>query len=226
MKDVHQTVNVSGIERKGSLAENDEVSYYASVYGFSLIALFVTGLFKAMVFVKVSLTGSTNLHNRMLHSVLAAVTSFFDTTPTGRILNRFSKDMDEIDVKLPFASEALLQNMITCIGFLGMIVWVFPLFLLASFPLCALFLAFYLCFRSGIRGLKRTENLSRSPLFDHVSSSLDGITTIHSFGQGNRFLDGFKAKLDEHSGAMFMFNAAVRWQAVWLDLLVVAVTFQ
>lgn len=45
---------MSGIERKGSLAENDEVSYYASVYGFSLIALFVTGLFKAMVFVKVS----------------------------------------------------------------------------------------------------------------------------------------------------------------------------
>uniref|UniRef100_A0A914BZC5 Uncharacterized protein n=1 Tax=Acrobeloides nanus TaxID=290746 RepID=A0A914BZC5_9BILA len=153
-----------------------------------------------------------------------AVTTFFDVTPTGRILNRFSKDMDEIDVKLPFSSEALLQYMLTSLGFLLMISWIFPFFLIPCIPLAVIFILFFLCFRSGIRSLKRTENISRSPLFDHVLS-LDGLLTIHSFGQTGRFVDTFKSKLDENSGAMFMFHSAMRWQAVWLDLLVVAVTF-
>jgi hypothetical protein len=83
-----------------------------------MVFLFVTGLFKAMMFVRVSfnhesireickkqetfqltLTASTQLHNRMLKSVLYAVASFFHQTPSGRILNRFSKDMDESEFK-------------------------------------------------------------------------------------------------------------------------------
>lgn len=78
-----------------SLAQNSDINYYVIVYGFSMLLVFVSGLFKAMVFVKVSLNASTNLHNRMLRSVLRAETVFFDTTPSGRILNRFSKDLDE-----------------------------------------------------------------------------------------------------------------------------------
>jgi ABC-type multidrug transport system fused ATPase/permease subunit len=54
---------------------------------------------------------------------------------------------------------------------------------------------------------------------------LDGIATINAFGQNQRFFDRFKEKLDENSSAMFMFNSAMRWQAVWLDLLVVSVSF-
>lgn len=72
--------------------------------------------------------------------------------------------------------------------------------------------------------LKRTENISRSPLFEHVNFSLDGLTTIHAYGQTQRYVDTLKVHLDENSGAMFMFQSAMRWQAVWLDLLVVAVT--
>lgn len=82
----------------------------------------------------------------------------------------------------------------------------------------------HITFNNKNFSLKRTENISRSPLFDHVLS-LDGLLTIHSFGQTGRFVDTFKSKLDENSGAMFMFHSAMRWQAVWLDLLVVAVTF-
>lgn len=59
--------------------------------------------------------------------------------------------------------------------------------------------------------LKRTENLSRSPLFEQISLTLDGLTTIHSYSQSNRYLDSLKTKLDENSGSMFMFNSAMRW---------------
>uniref|UniRef100_A0A7E4VUH3 Multidrug resistance-associated protein 5 n=1 Tax=Panagrellus redivivus TaxID=6233 RepID=A0A7E4VUH3_PANRE len=225
MNDVHKDVKApNGTVYAQTFANQPDLSFYVIVYTVSLFVLFFTGLFKAMMFVKVSLQASTNLHNRMLTTVMYALTNFFDITPTGRILNRFSKDMDEIDVKLPFSAEAMLQNVIICVGFLAMIAWVFPAFLIASLPLFGTFALFFLCFRAGIRSLKRTENISRSPLFSHVSSSLEGLVTIHSFAQTPRFIDGFKTKLDEHSGALFLFQSAMRWQAVWLDLLVVAVT--
>uniref|UniRef100_A0A1I7WQ35 ABC transmembrane type-1 domain-containing protein n=1 Tax=Heterorhabditis bacteriophora TaxID=37862 RepID=A0A1I7WQ35_HETBA len=79
----------------GSIADSPDISYYSIIYGISLVILFVSGLVKAMIFVKVSLNAGSRLHNNMFSSVIRGAVSFFDTTPTGRILNRFSKDMDE-----------------------------------------------------------------------------------------------------------------------------------
>uniref|UniRef100_A0AC35TVU9 ABC transmembrane type-1 domain-containing protein n=1 Tax=Rhabditophanes sp. KR3021 TaxID=114890 RepID=A0AC35TVU9_9BILA len=216
--------NNNTIKKYASLSENPDTTYYATIYFVSLILLFASALIKAMAFVKISLKASTNLHNRMLSSILHGVVRFFDQTPVGRILNRFSKDVDEVDVKLPFSSEALLQNMITCIGFLATIAWVFPLFILVVIPFMVLFAIFFRVFQAGIRSLKRTENLSRSPLFEHITASMEGIYTINAFHQKENFINKFNKKMDENSGAMFMFQAATRWQAVWLDLLVVSIT--
>ncbi|KAL3072338.1 hypothetical protein niasHT_034538 [Heterodera trifolii] len=207
----------------GSLA--DSPSFYINIYAFTLLVLFISGLLKALVFVKFTLTAATRLHNRMLRRVLYATAAFFHRTPSGRILNRFSKDMDEIDVKLPFSAEALLQGMFTCLGFIFMIIWTFPLFLVPCAPLFGLFLLFFLCFRAGIRCLKRVENVTRSPVFEHLTTSLDALPTIHAFGQTQRFVDQLKQHLDENSGALFLYHSAMRWQAVWLDLLVVGLTF-
>uniref|UniRef100_A0AAF5PL34 ABC transporter n=1 Tax=Wuchereria bancrofti TaxID=6293 RepID=A0AAF5PL34_WUCBA len=222
-----QIVNISGeihVELS-SIAESEYTSYYAAIYGFSVIILFVSGLLKALIFVHVSLNAASQLHNRMFDSVIRGTVRFFDTTPSGRILNRFSKDMDEIDVKLPFTAEVFLQNSLTCMGYLIMIAWVFPSFLLPCLFLLCIFTIFVLCFRAGITSLKRFENLSRSPLFDHISASMEGIQTIHSLGQTDDFIETLKNKLDLNSGAMFMYQSAMRWLAVWLDLLVVAITF-
>ncbi|GMT32386.1 hypothetical protein PFISCL1PPCAC_23683, partial [Pristionchus fissidentatus] len=221
--------SVNGTDRmvrsETSLASSPHTSYYASVYGISLVLLFVSGLLKAMLFVKVSLNAASKLHNNMLNAIVAGTASFFDQTPSGRLLNRFSKDVDEIDVKMPFTVEVFLQNMLTCIGFIIVIAWVLPHFVLLSIPLFAVFILFVLCFRAGIRMMKRSENISRSPLFAHVTTSLEGIQVIHSHDQSIRFLDGMKRRLDSNSAAMFVFQSAMRWLAVWLDLLVVGITF-
>ncbi|VDO55757.1 unnamed protein product [Haemonchus placei] len=212
------------LHSEGSLADSPDTPYYSTVYGISLVVLFLSGLVKAMIFVKVSLNAASRLHNGMFSSVIRGTVGFFDSTPTGRILNRFSKDMDEIDVKLPFTAEVFLQNMITCIGFLLVIAWVFPAFLVACIPLLAIFLLFVMCFRAGIRSLKRSENISRSPLFNHITTTIEGLACIHSYGQTVRFLEILKHRLDANSGAVFMFQSAMRWLAVWLDLLVVMIT--
>uniref|UniRef100_A0A914HQH3 Uncharacterized protein n=1 Tax=Globodera rostochiensis TaxID=31243 RepID=A0A914HQH3_GLORO len=213
----------NGTESGGSLA--DTPSFYINIYACTLLVLFISGVIKALLFVKFTLTAATHLHNRMLRRVLHATAVFFHRTPSGRILNRFSKDMDEIDVKLTFSAEAFLQGMFTCLGFLLVIIWIFPLFLFPCVPLFCLFLLFFMCFRAGIRGLKRVENITRSPVYEHLTSSLDALPTIHAFGQTQRFVDELKARLDENSGALFLYHSAMRWQAVWLDLLVVGLTF-
>ncbi|VDD93650.1 unnamed protein product [Enterobius vermicularis] len=208
-----------------TLVNSPANAYYGTICGFSILFLGVSGLVKAIIFVQVSLNAASKLHNKMFRSILRANVQFFDTTPTGRILNRFSKDMDEIDIKLPFSAEVFLQNGITCICYLIMIIWVFPWFIPASIPLACCFSLFVVCFRAGITSLKRIENVSRSPLFDHITASMEGLYTIHSLGQINRFVDTLKTNLDANSGAMFMYQSAMRWLAVWLDLIVVAITF-
>uniref|UniRef100_A0A158R5R5 ABC transmembrane type-1 domain-containing protein n=1 Tax=Syphacia muris TaxID=451379 RepID=A0A158R5R5_9BILA len=213
------------VVRKQSLVGSPLNGYYGSIYGFSIVFLGVSGLIKAFIFAHVTLNSASKLHNKMLRSVLRANLHFFDTTPSGRILNRFSKDMDEIDIKLPFSAEVCLQNGLTCICYLIMIAYVFPWFILPCIPLGCCFFLFVVCFRAGITNLKRVENVSRSPLFDRVNISLDGIRVIHSFNQTDRFLELVKKDLDGNSGSMFMYQSAMRWLAVWLDLTVVAITF-
>ncbi|KAL7069858.1 hypothetical protein ACQ4LE_010986 [Meloidogyne hapla] len=216
----------SSLKLTDSLANPDSgLQFYATIYVCNVLFLFLSGIFKAIVFVKFTLNASTHLHNRMLKRVIFAVMPFFHNTPTGRILNRFSKDMDEIDSKLPFSAEAMLQGGITCAGFLLIIIWVFPLFLLPSIPLFMLFLLFFVCFRAGIRSLKRIENVTRSPLYEHITSSLEALPTLHAFGQSDKFVEQLKSRLDENTGALFLYYSAMRWQAVWLDLLVVLITF-
>ncbi|KHJ86493.1 ABC transporter, ATP-binding protein, partial [Oesophagostomum dentatum] len=93
-----ELVEVNGSVRlhsEGSLADSPDTPFYSTVYGVSLVILFLSGLIKAMIFVKVSLNAASRLHNNMFSSIIRGTIGFFDSTPTGRILNRFSKDMDE-----------------------------------------------------------------------------------------------------------------------------------
>ncbi|KAK6033055.1 hypothetical protein OSTOST_00754, partial [Ostertagia ostertagi] len=97
------------LHSEGSLADSPDTPYFSTVYGVSLVVLFLSGLLKAMIFVKVSLNAASRLHNGMFSSVIRGTVGFFDSTPTGRILNRFSKDMDESE---PLTYTVLEKNLL------------------------------------------------------------------------------------------------------------------
>ena len=115
--------------------------------------------------------------------------SFFDTTPTGRILNRFSKDLDDVDIQLPTQQEQCIQMLITVILSLGLVAYIFPYFLAALFPIFLLYVYLVRVFKPCQRELKRLDSVSRSPVISWLSASLQGLPTLHAYGKERAFTE-------------------------------------
>ncbi|XP_053311136.1 ATP-binding cassette sub-family C member 5-like isoform X2 [Spea bombifrons] len=207
----------------GDVSDNPNLKFYILIYTSGLAAVLLTRCIRGYVFVKSTLKASTRLHDLLFHKILCSPVRLFDTTPLGRILNRFTKDMDEVDTHLPSQLEQLFQNLILVLFCLAVISVVFPWFLLSVIPLSALFYVINKVSRVLIRELKRLNNISHSPLISHITSTLHGLTTVQAYSKTNDALLTFQKLLDSSHVPHFLLSCATRWLAVRLDLISIAV---
>ncbi|KAK2169807.1 hypothetical protein NP493_1174g00004 [Ridgeia piscesae] len=159
------------------------------------------------------------LHARLLHGMLRAPMSFFDTTPTGRIVNRFSKDVDTLDVSIPFTLRILMSTLTSVIGTIIVISYSTPIFLSVVIPLgldIVLLQRFYVC---SARQLRRIDSIRRSPIYAHFGETVTGTSSIRAYGQQRRFIDHSDFLVDENQKAYFFSFLLNRWRAVCLDLI-------
>jgi ATP-binding cassette subfamily C (CFTR/MRP) protein 4 len=203
----------------GKDQSEQQSSSYAYIYLGVVFATFIIALIRIGYTFYIMLRGSTYFHNRMLKGILYASLRFFESNPSGRILNRASKDQQVLDESLPVALIDTMQNLLMTVGSIIIIGITNPWVLLILIPLIPTVLwlrRFYMC---SSRQLKRLESVTRSPIYALFSSSLDGLTSIRAFDVQGDFLNMFIERIDTNSRAYFFLFGSARWFGLQLDIL-------
>ncbi|CAF4216107.1 unnamed protein product [Rotaria sp. Silwood2] len=199
-------------------------SFYAYVYLGVTLATFIVALIRAGYIFYIMLRGSTYFHNRMLKGILYTSLRFFESNPSGRILNRASKDQQVLDESLPEALIETMQYLLMTLGSVAIIGMTNPWVLLILIPLVPTILWFRRFYMRSSRQLKRLESVTRSPIYALFSSSLDGLTSIRAFRAQGDFLNMFMDRIDINSRAYFLLFASERWFGLRLDFMVSLLT--
>ncbi|QRW14685.1 ABC transporter transmembrane region [Ceratobasidium sp. AG-Ba] len=171
------------------------------------------------VFAIFTFYASQSLHRDALNRILHAPISFFDTTPLGRIMNRFSKDIDTIDNVIGDACRMFIGTLVQIIGAIVLISVIQPWFLLA---VGIVLLAYYwiaMYYRASAREVKRIDAVLRSSLYAHFGEAISGISTIHAYQVSSQFKRENENRMDLENRAYWLTTVNQRWLALRLDFL-------
>ena len=202
-----------------SLSEHPETSFFMTIYATVGSSMFLVQMISSMIFTFLFITASTRLHNDVLDSILKCPMQFFDTTPTGRILNRFSRDLDDLDGRLSWTVEALIRNASRILIALAFVAIILPWLLIGLVPLAVIFVALYMMFRRTNREIKRIDNVTRSPIFSQLTATVRGLPVLRAFNKTEYFQSTFDGYIDKNSLPLFLFFLSGRWFSVRLDVL-------
>ncbi|KAG5894560.1 hypothetical protein JTB14_021542 [Gonioctena quinquepunctata] len=182
-----------------------------------VLTIFIT-VTRSITFFRFCMTASTRLHNSMFSKIVFSTMRFFNTNPSGRILNRFSKDIGAIDESLPLTIVDTMQIGLTVLAITLVIATMNPWILIPTVIILIIFHFIRQAFLSSSRNIKRVEAITRSPIYTHLAASLQGITTIRAFGAEEILTKEFDNYQDAYTSAYFMFLTANRGFGFWLDL--------
>uniref|UniRef100_A0A0G4G848 Uncharacterized protein n=1 Tax=Chromera velia CCMP2878 TaxID=1169474 RepID=A0A0G4G848_9ALVE len=181
-------------------------------------------LLRSVMLIDLCNKASRHLQEICLVRVLrGSVAWFFDVTTTGEILNRFGKDLDDVDWQVPEFSFQILQNGFHILGILVVCALANPFFLLFLLPLIGFFGWYYTRFRACNRDLKRYEGRSRSPVFALFSETLGGLETIRAFGASQRFIRTAFQRISANVTVYFHTWMVRHWVLVRMEFLATAI---
>ncbi|KAJ8644490.1 hypothetical protein MRB53_006238 [Persea americana] len=188
--------------------------YVALALGSSLCILI-----RALLLVTAGYKTATILFNKMHMRVFRAPMSFFDATPSGRILNRASTDQSAVDLQIPYQIGSFAFSIIQLLGIItvmSQVAWQVFIIFIPVIAVCIWYQQYYI---AAARELARLIGVCKAPCIQHFAESLSGSTTIRSFDQESRFLDKNSQLTDGYSRPKFHNAGAMEWLCFRLDML-------
>ncbi|KAE9001696.1 ABC transporter C family member 3, partial [Phytophthora fragariae] len=206
-----------------SLSQTNSLAIYVGIVVGA--ALLVLG--RCVFFMEICMACSVNIHWKHLRNVIAApITTFFDVTPIGRVLNRFSRDLDEVDNPLPYSALWLLLCVFQVLSSFIVCAAVNPFVLLIYGPVgfgCWFAAKVY---QSSARELKRLDGVTRSPFLNLMSETISGIETVRAFKMVDAFAARSETLLNDNMKNYFLLQTAARWfdmRTDWFVSLIIGV---
>ncbi|XP_060080880.1 ATP-binding cassette sub-family C member 5-like isoform X2 [Ylistrum balloti] len=193
------------------------LQFYLFIYIGAMIGVLLFTIFKGLAQSLMMMRATRVLHNRALANVMKAPMAFFDANPAGRILNRFTQDLDESDVFIPFFIDLLLRLVVMTIMALGSAIANLPYSSIAIVAVAFVFIVSKKISAESTRQMKRFENIVKSPLINHVTASAQGLFTIVAFKQQKQFIKECMKFTDVTTTGLFLFEGITRWIELRLD---------
>ncbi|PHU29058.1 ABC transporter C family member 2 [Capsicum chinense] len=191
--------------------------FYNLIYSLLSLGQVMVTLMNSFWLITSSLYAAKMLHDAMLGSILRAPMVFFHTNPLGRIINRFAKDLGDIDRNVaPFVSMFLGQvfQLISTFVLIGI---VSTMSLWAIMPLLVLFYGAYLYYQSTAREVKRLDSISRSPVYAQFGEALNGLATIRAYKAYDRMANINGKSVDNNIRFTLVNMSGNRWLAIRLE---------
>ncbi|CCH46808.1 putative membrane protein [Wickerhamomyces ciferrii] len=204
-----------------NLSNGQYIGLYVMFTVLSVLFVVVELAIMGYVFTEASKTLNLKAMQKVLHSPM----SFIDTTPVGRIINRFSKDTNSLDNEIGMQLKLFLHFSSTIIGIIILAIIYLPWFAIAV-PFLAIF---FLCatnfYQASSREVKRLEAINRSFVYNNFNEVMNGMNTIKAYGAGERFIRKNDIFGDQLNEVYFVVVSNQRWIAVNLDIMATAVVF-
>jgi ABC-type multidrug transport system fused ATPase/permease subunit len=185
----------------------------SAILTYGLLGLLVMGgtLLADLFWLRRGLEAGRLIHDKMLKSVLGAEIRFFDSTPVGRTLQRFSRDLEAVDIHLRWSFEHSIKCLAQVFLTLLLIVSVLPFVVVVMVPVFWVYYYMQKTYRASSREAKRLDSVSRSPRYAHFKETLQGLVVIRAFDKKDWFTEEFFKRL-RHNQRMFYGNYMInRW---------------
>ncbi|XP_049887665.1 ATP-binding cassette sub-family C member 4-like [Pectinophora gossypiella] len=190
---------------------------YLGIYGGLVLSIIVFLLIRISIFVTMTMRASKNLHNTVFKNLIAAVMRFFDTNPSGRVLNRFSKDLGAMDEFLPRTFLETIQMYLLMTSILVLNALALPYTLIPTFVLVIIFFFLLRWYLNAAQAVKRLEGTTKSPVFGKINSTVTGLSTIRSSNAQDMLMRSFDEAQDLHSSAFYTFIGGSSALGMYLD---------
>lgn len=171
-----------------------------------------------LCFVVMFIKATKIMHIKLLDSMLHGSLSFFDSTPLGRIVNRFTKDIEATENSIPTSIKTLVECLLSMFSTIFIISTTTPFFLLALVPVLVFYIMVQRYFVPSNRQLKRLQSASKSPIYSHFSETQSGVSTIRAYGAQKAFVVQMEGNIDEYYVFHYSHAVSNRWLALRLEI--------